>query len=87
MLATRYFFSNKVFSNVFFLGVVTSRGRLVKWLTLRLPDWLFGVKCRFQHYLSSIAMASAPTHAYIEFFSFDKYPAQYSFQATGCFPT
>ena len=38
---------------------------------------------RFQQYFSYIAADSAPIHAFLRFF----YSAQYSFQATGCFPT
>ena len=51
---------------------------------------LYGVQCRFQQFFSYIAAASASIHAFPEFFfffSFDQYSAQYSFQATGCFPT
>ena len=33
-----------------------------------LIDWLYGVLCRFQQYFSYIAVASAPIHAFQEFF-------------------
>ena len=55
-------------------------------LISRIQHWILNcVQCCFQQYFSNIVAASASIHAFCS--SFNQYSVQYSFQATGCFPT
>ena len=77
VIKERQFIYNMRGSSNYVSKHILMQNKIIQLIDCFLFNAIFNVICY-------IAVASAPTHAFLEFFY--QYSAKYSFKATGCFP-